>query len=197
MKTYIVALATDIEDGGFDYNSVHDNDEDAFRVAVRLANQHPVDYPCILVYDDGDEEHFDGEYVETSFMGCYIVHKKEFDYYKPIGKDWKKNGDFMIKNYSGFDGFDANHELNQKLSKDPLDCYIISTFYFDNEFNPKFIVNNKEDLLKRVKEFYFDMNDNVIVHRCDKNGAILLDETYFHSADELSEEDIQEVIDNL
>lgn len=197
MKTYIVALATDIEDGGFDYKSVHDNDEDAFRAAVKLANQHPVDYPCILVYDDDDEEHFDEEYVETSFMGCYIVHKKEFDYYKPIGKDWKKSGDFMIKDYSGFDRFDANHELNQKLSKDPLDCYIVSTFYFDNEFDPRFIVNNKKDLLKRVKELYFDMNNSVMVHRCDKNGATLLDETYFHSDDELSEEDIQEVIDNL
>lgn len=197
MEAYIVALATDIEDGGFDYKSVHDNDKDAFRAAVKLANQHPVDYPCILEYNDEDEEHFDEEYIETSFMGCYIVHKKEFDYYELSRKNWEKNGDFMIKDYGGFDRFDANHELNQKLSKDPLDCYIVSTFYFDDEFNPKFIVNNKEDLLKRVKEFYFDMNDNVIVHRCDKNGAILLDETYFHSADELSEEDIRKVIDNL
>lgn len=191
---YITALASEIEDGGFDYKSVHDNGEDAYRAAVKLANQHPVDIPCVLTYNGSD---FDEEYVETSFMGCYVMHKKEFEYYEFNEEYWTKSGDFMIKDYNGFDIFDANHELNQALNNDPLDCYIISTFYFDDEFSPKFIVNSKDDLLRHVKNLYFDLDYNVVIHKSDKNGVKLLEETYFYTSDNLSEEDIRKVIDNL
>lgn len=191
MEAYIVAIATEIEDGNFDYHSVHDNEYDAFRAVVQLADKHPNGIPCILTPGDYEEDGC------GLFMGCYVFTKDEFNNWDLNENTWNSNGDFMIHDYDGFDYLDANKALNEPLDHDPVDGYIISTFYFYDEYDPKIVVDNKDDLLKHVKNLYFDMGENVIIHKSCKKYVTSIDEACFETADKLSEEDIRKVIDNL
>ena len=191
MEAYIVAEAQAIEDGGFSYWRVYDNRYDAYRSAVKLASEHPNGIPCILT--PGDYEDDDNGY----FMGCYIFDKEQFKTWELNEKTWEPNGDFMIHDYDGFSHLDANKALNEPLDHDPVEGYIISTFYFYDVFDPKIVVDNKEDLLKHVKNLYFDMGENVIIHKSCKKYVTSIDGACFETDDNLSEEDIRKVIDNL